>query len=213
MTTTTGTAAYPAAKSRNPLEPIATIIGYLVPIVGVLAVLSIILTLIGHGYGDGPTVTIPTDKSLPESHLWHARPGVHAQTSQYSIDIVSANFGQRFLFTLAGIPAFILVIGALMLARRMLDRAQWEGIYTVATARRLRTLAWFLIGGSLVRMVIEGVANILLLNSMVTNWIWWADLQFFQLPLALLFLGAMLLSIARIVRIGAQMNDELQATV
>ncbi|HEY2791613.1 MAG TPA: DUF2975 domain-containing protein [Micromonosporaceae bacterium] len=220
MTALTGSTGR-AVKARNPLEPITSIIGLLVSALCALAAFAVALSLFGNdvgvlGFGRSfPTVTVPNDTFDSRTHIygWTARPGVSVQPSRLTLNTGSPDFAQRFWFTLAGLPALILIVGALLLARRLLKRAQFDGIYTVDTARRLRTLGWFLVVGALARMVITAVANIQLAKSMVTNRDHWGDLSFWHMPWLLLVFGATLMTIARIVRVGAQMNDELEATV
>jgi hypothetical protein len=84
----------------------------------------------------------------------------------------------------------------------------------VATARQLNTLGWFLIGGALVRTLVEEIANNRLLATMVTDHVGWITSMYWDVQWTLLIVfGGALLSIARIMRIGARMSNELEATV
>ncbi len=210
----------PIAKGRNPLEPIASIVELLLFATGALTLLGTAFTVFGSGsilgFGQAiPTLAAPVIEQrddLPIYH-WHLLADVSGQPSSYRLDVTHPDFAQRFWYTLTGLPTFVLAVGALLLAYRMIRRAQREGIYRVATARRLRTLGWFLIAGSLAAMLIEEVASNRLLATMVANHVGWVTMWFWHIPWALLVFGGTLLTIARIMRISARMNEELEATV
>lgn len=212
-----------AARSRKPLEPIASIVGFLLAATAALTLLFAFITVFGSGnvsfMGLGPsaapTVTVPVTEMRGDMKVygWHVRPEVFAQPSGYRLDISAPDVAQRIWYTLAGLPSLVLYVGGLLLACRLISRARRDGLFTLATARGLRSLAWFLVGGSLVGMVVSEVANNRLLATMVTNHVGWITFDFWHVPWAMLIFGGALLSIARVMRIGVEMNDELAATV
>ncbi len=121
--------------------------------------------------------------------------------------------GQRIWYTLIMLPGILLFVGVLLLAYRLIRAAERDGIYTSATARRLRTLGWFLLAGALVKMVMEMVAANRLLATMVTNEVGWIGPIRWQIPWMVLLIATGLLTFARIMWTGAGMRDELQGTV
>ena len=219
----------PATQSRKPLEPIASIVGFLLAMMAALTLLFACVIVFGNGNGNGtstvsflglgrsaaPTVTVPVIelRGATKVYGWHVRPEVFVQPSDYRLDITAPDVAQRIWYTLSGLSSLLLYVGGLLLARRIISRARRDGIFTLATARGLRSLGWFLVGGSLVGMVVSEVANNRLLATMVTNHVGWITFHFWHVPWAMLIFGGTLLSIARVMCIGMEMNDELAATV
>jgi len=211
----------PIAEGRNPLEPIASIIALLLVAMGALTLLGTALTIfstgsfLGFGSYATPRVDVPAlaDSGGLAVAGWHIRPGVFGSQSSLSIAVEHPDFTQRFWYTLIGLPTFVIIIAGLLMAHRTISRARRDGIHTVATARRVRTLGWFLIAGSLSGMLIEEVASNRLLATMVTNHVGWVTSLHWHFPWTLLIFGGTLLTIARVMRISARMNEELEATV
>lgn len=215
----------PATQSRKPLEPIASIVGFLLAVMAALTLLSACVIVFGNGTSTvsflglgrsaAPTVTVPVIELRGATRVygWDVRPEVFVQPSDYRLDITAPDVAQRIWYTLAGLSSLVLYVGGLLLARRIIGRARRDGIFTLATARGLRSLGWFLVGGSLVGMVVSEVANNRLLATMVTNHVGWITFHFWHVPWAMLIFGGTLLSIARVMRIGVEMNDELSSTV
>ncbi|HEX5995854.1 MAG TPA: DUF2975 domain-containing protein [Jiangellales bacterium] len=207
-------------KQRNPLEPMATLVSVLLGLTGVGLVASAVMTVVGigsfMGFGelwvsvDVPHVGGSTDlRPVP----WSLHDGVEVNTTGYRLFTTHPDVGQRVWYTLTLLPSSLLFIGALLLMYRLIRGAERDGIYTAATARRLRTLGWFLLIGAVVKMVVEMVAANRLLATMVANQVDWFGPIYWETPWAVLLTAAGLLSFARIMRIGAEMRDDLQGTV
>jgi hypothetical protein len=111
------------------------------------------------------------------------------------------------------LPGTVLFIGALLLIYRLIRGAERDGIYTAATAGRLRALGWFLLIGALVKMVVEMLAANRLLATMVTTQVGWTEPFRWETPWTVLLTAVGLLSFARIMRLGVEMRDDLQGTV
>ena len=102
-----------AARSRNPLEPIASIAGFLLAATAALTLLFAFITVFGSGnvsfMGLGPsaapTVTVPVIEMRGDMKVygWHVRPEVFAQPSGYRLDISAPDVAQRIWYTLAGL--------------------------------------------------------------------------------------------------------------
>ncbi len=80
----------------------------------------------------------------------------------------------------------------------------------------LRRLGWVIILGSAAAALIQEFALNQLLNTMLTQQSWFGDLVIASikglLPVPALA-GAALLTLARIIRLGADMDDEIKGTV
>ena len=132
--------------------------------------------------------------------------------------------GQRFLVTLTQLPTLILYLAVLVLLWLLVLTVRRHGPFTMSVSRRLRFLAWFILGGTLAvsggesaaRAAFAGTevagfgasftdsANTVLsnaFNGVLTN----------LFPLLLVVCG--LLTLARVVRRGTQMRDDLAGTV
>ena len=145
--------------------------------------------------------------------LWSPHDGVSVNTTGYRFFAGDPDVGQRLWYTLTLLPSALLFGGALLLAYRLIRGAERDGIFTVATAARLRTLGWFLLIGGLAKMVVETVATNRLLTTMVVSEVGWMRPGFWSIPWTVLVTAAGLLTFARIMRIGAEMRKDLEGTV
>jgi hypothetical protein len=151
------------------------------------------------------------------SGLVHARPGS-------SINIEGTlnacadhpTFGQRVLDTVAVLPTALLWAGVLLLVWQIIRAARREGPFTPRVAVLMRRLGWFILGGSVIAALVQHLAIDSLLVTMVRLPSPFVSSIFGPLralvPVPLLA-GAALLSFARIIRLGAEMDDEIKGTV
>jgi len=123
--------------------------------------------------------------------------------------------GQRVLFTLMDLPSLLVWAVVLFLIWRVIAAARRDGPFTVRVAAAIRRLGWVVLAGNIAAGAVQGLALDQLLNTMLKPGIGYDDAitgMFHALPIALL-VGAALLTFARIIRLGAQMDDEIQGTV
>jgi hypothetical protein len=124
--------------------------------------------------------------------------------------------GQWLLYGLMLVPPVIVWTGSLFLLWRTIRMARLAGPFTSPVASAMRWLGWFILGGSTVAAVIHAAALGTLLVQMINLPTPFAFVIFDAvrgvLPFPLLA-GAALLTLARIMRLGAVMDDELKATV
>lgn len=151
------------------------------------------------------------------SGLVHARPGS-------SINIEGTlnacadhpTFGQRVLDTVAVLPTALLWAGVLLLVWQIIRAARRDGPFTPRVAALMRRLGWFILGGSVIAALVQHLAIDSLLVTMVRLPQPFVSVIFGPLralvPVPLLA-GAALLSFARIIRLGAEMDDEIKGTV
>ena len=115
--------------------------------------------------------------------------------------------------------------GVLLLLWRMIRVAGREGPFTPAVARAMRRLGWFILAGSLTVAVLRAVSIGLLLSGQIEGGSipdrddrrgpvrrtgLGGDPATVPVPA---LAGAALLTLARIFRVGAAMEDELKGTV
>ncbi len=207
-------------KSRSPLEPVATVITALLAVTVIATVASVVATVLGAsslmGFGI-PVVQVDVAEIVGNADvppaLWSPHDGVSVNTTGYRFFAGDPDVGQRLWYTLTLLPSALLFGGALLLAYRLIRGAERDGIFTVATAARLRTLGWFLLIGGLAKMAVETVATNRLLTTMVANEVGWVRPGFWQVPWTVLVTAAGLLTFARVMRIGAGMRRDLEGTV
>jgi hypothetical protein len=124
--------------------------------------------------------------------------------------------GQWALYGLMLVPSVIAWTGSLFLLWRTIRMARLAGPFTPRVASAMRRLGWFILGGSVTVSVIHAAALGALLVQMVNLPSPFAFVIYGAvrgvLPFPLLA-GAALLTLARIMRLGAVMDDELRATV
>jgi len=210
-------------QSRNPLEPVATSVYTMLSLIVAIMVLSVLATIFGSGavFGIGHefvcvdsvsgTVRVPQSQSNVVDGVLER---VTSSARTVGMCVNSPTFGQRLLETLTQLPTFLALIGALLLAWRLIRSAGRDGIFTERTANRLRGLGWFVLAGELTATLIESVARHWLANTMLRDPV--PQLSFlgdWDLPVLALFLGAVLISMARIMRISAAMHKDLEGTV
>lgn len=129
---------------------------------------------------------------------------------------VHPSFGQRVLFTLTSLPSTLVWGAVLFLLWRLMRTARRTGPFTVGVAATMRWLGWLIIVGSAAAGAAQGFATDQLLNSLLRapgssgDAITQAIHGLLPVPL---LVGAALLTFARIVRLGAAMDDEIKATV
>lgn len=124
--------------------------------------------------------------------------------------------GQRILYTLTSLPGLLVWGSVLFLLWRVIRAARQSGPFTVPVAVAMRRLGWLIIGGSVAAAAVQGFALDQLLNTMLTPRDHFGDLVSEPvralLPVPALA-GAALLTFARIIRLGADMDDEIKGTV
>ena len=212
-------------KLTEPLESTTLFFGLLFAAALLLGALA---TLVGTGTigGLGHAQVCVTDANIggssganPFAHVYFARPGAQLQPpdAPLSACAVHPGFGQRLLYSLTTMPGVLLWGGILLLLWRLLAIARRYGPFTTQVADAMRVLGWYIIAGAALAAAIEQLALVLLFNSLVApppegiGSVAFAALRAL-VPVPALA-GAALLTFARIVRLGAAMDDELQGTV
>lgn len=128
--------------------------------------------------------------------------------------------GQWALYALAQLPTVLAWCGVLLLLWRLIRTTSKHGPFTPAVAAAMRRLGWFVLAGSLTVALLRALAVDLLLRGLLTGettgttmipgLVWGVIRSVMPVPV---LAGAALLSLGRIFRVGAAMNDELEGTV
>lgn len=125
-----------------------------------------------------------------------------------------ATVGEQALSIVAGLSAVVFWGSLLFLLWRMIVTARQHGPFTQRVAAALRRLGWFIIIGAATAAVVRLIAIDALLTMMTSVDSPFANLL--EVPLHMpvpLLAGAALLTFARIIRVGAAMDAEIQGTI
>jgi hypothetical protein len=222
------------AGRRRLVQPL----GGIVLFVGVLTLLALLFAGIGTFTGNGMPVVLPL--SYPAGG-WHsvcadasingmsfngdgpALAGAHGMTSvsgvsdPLSVCVMNATDGQRALAYLGSAPQTLLKLTVFVLVAWLLLVARREGPFMPRVHRMLMALGWLVIAGSVVASVAQGVAGAYFLATAVTVPVPVKDDVLSALYDAVLSVpllaGCAVLTLARIMRAGSLMRDDLEGTV
>jgi hypothetical protein len=215
MTTT------PRRKLTEPLESVTAFFGLML-LIAVLA--SVVATAAGSGsiFGLGDASVCATQGGQGSDSSWttsmvKAKPGASVQISgQIEACADHPSVGERLLYTLVYLPGELVWGCVLLLLWRLIVVARRTGPFTMSVALTMRRLGWVIIAGSVVAAALQGLARDQLLSELITPHSHYVDALIDPvralLPVPLLA-GAALLTFARIIRLGADMDDEIKGTV
>lgn len=174
-----------------------------------------------YGFSAGPACASVPLNGLSEtgsgSTIANLRPQTSAATTgQVSLCASQPTFGQRTLVTLTQFPAALLYLAILLLLWRLVRTIRRDGPFANLVADRLRFLAWFVLIGSAAVAAGQSVAQSAFAATIVTD----------PVPAGGNVIGALtnslvlpvlvacgLLTLARVMRAGARMSDDLAGTV
>lgn len=209
-----------AGRPADALEPIASTVGVLGALTGVLMGLILLATVFGSGslfgFGDtevcaaGPAgffggQTEPTVRGLSAGSRVFAR--------QVELCAQHPSVGLRLIGTLTTLPSFLLFLGFLLLVHRLLRAAQTHGIYSFHTVRRVRLLGWCLLVGDLLAATLEAIMRGGVFAAQVPRLGWDSGLITWHASFAVLLAGIGVITFARVMAVGAAMREDLEGTV
>jgi hypothetical protein len=214
---------------RRPTEPLGGTVRILAVFMLMVVVLGLVLPLMRGGssalggVGDA-AVCVTQPNETYGSSAWTASNGFpYTPKAGAMININAAlqacnqhpSLSQRTLATARTLPNTLMWLGVLFLLWRLVRTAERYGPFTLATARLLRFLGWFIIGGTIIAGFVEDAATDALLSSMLRNFNGsFADFLPVNSGMIIAMLaGVVALTFARIVRVGARMDEDLQGTV
>jgi hypothetical protein len=170
------------------------------------------------GLGGGPAcVTAPINGVSVDSTtaLSGIRPGATAGSgSTVTVCVQHPSAGQHALAFLTEAPNELLFLAILVLVLRLLVVVRHEGPFVTRVASRLRFLGWFILAGGLTASVVQSAATAYLLQTTISDPVpVLVDTINGANPWVPLLAGSALLTLARIMRAGARMQDDLAGTV
>lgn len=214
------------AGNRKLIEPLASVTYIFGGLVLATAAIAAIATFAGvgsiGGFGRGADVCVTqpnTGYGADSSMIAHL--GIATQPgASISIDgtlqacALHPSLYQRWLYTCTGLPSALAWAAVLLLLWRLVRAADRNGPFTMPVAAGMRSLGWLIIIGSLAAVSAQGAATDALLNTLLRAQTSFGEAvpRISVLPVPLLA-GAALLTFARIIRRGAAMDEEIQATV
>jgi Protein of unknown function (DUF2975) len=148
--------------------------------------------------------------------LAHMKPGASSYPRQMGVCVDHPTLGQRVLFTLTQAPAFALYVAILLLLWQLLRTVRSAGPFDLLVSRRLRFLAWFILAGSLVVAAGQAAARSAFTSTAVTDAVPLVSNLISAMIAALftpLLVACGLLTLARVMRVGTQMSEDLAGTV
>jgi hypothetical protein len=222
------------ADRRRLVQPL----GGIVLFVGVLALLALLYAGIGTMTGSGMTAALPlgypaggwqpvcADANINGMSFNGDGPtlvgaagttSVSGPTNPMSVCVLNATGGQRALAYLGSAPSTLFKLAVFVLVAWLLLVARRQGPFAPRVHRMLVVLGWLVIAGSAVASVAHDVAGAYFLASAVTVPVPVKD----DLISALydgvlgapLLVGCAVLTLARIMRAGSLMRDDLEGTV
>lgn len=202
----------------EPVEPIATVLGVLLALLASYLLFNVLFgerLFAGTACTTVPAVGIPYGRRPPVLGLRGVAPGSQVDLSSLQLCVAHPGAALRLAFLLAALPGVLVLVVFLVRLRGLLLVAGQPGIlYSAATAARVRWLGWFLFAGSLAAAVIESAAQTaIFLSAVHYPGLDWYEPQLWHLPVGYLVLGVALISIARVMRIGALRREESRVTV
>jgi hypothetical protein len=203
--------------ARNPLEPIATAVRWAFG----LFVVAILLSTLSHQalWGNGPVCTYLSAHGGP---LIGGRVSVlglaaGSKASLASAQICSSNPtpALRLAGVAAAWPYLVLWVFFLFRLGGLLQSASQPGeLYSAATAARLRRLGWLMTGGGIAASLIASTARIFIFTHLVRYaGLGWFEPSQVNFDFWALIVGLTLISVARVMRLGVTMREELDVTV
>jgi hypothetical protein len=148
--------------------------------------------------------------------LAHLRSEVTSGGGQILLCASHPTTGQRLLVSLTQVPTVALYLAVVLLLTQLLRGIRTAGPFAVTVARRLRFLGWFVLAGSLVVAVGQSVAQSAFVSTVVTGSVP-AVRNAVDAGIGVIFVPLLiacgLLTLARVIRVGARMSDDLAGTV
>ena len=213
-------------------------LGGIVLFVGVLALVALLFAGLGSVTGSGMQVQLPlsypaggwqpvcADASLNGMSFngngqtlvgAHGTTSVSGPSNPMSVCVINATGSQRALAYLGSAPPTVLKLAIFALVAWLLLVARRKGPFAPRVHRMLVVLGWLVIAGSAVATFAHEVAGVYFLESAVNVPVpVKADVisALYDAVLgAPLLVGCALLTLARIMRAGSLMRDDLEGTV
>jgi hypothetical protein len=211
-----------AASDQKLTQPLGGAVKFILILAGVLLFIVLIFAIFGTiqlgGLGSGPACSGVhlNGIGITGTSVAHLRPGATASGGTVSLCASHPTLGQRLLVGLTWIPTVVLYLAVILLLGQLLRVIRGAGPFAVHVARRLRFLGWFVLAGSLIVVVGQSAAQSAFVSTVISGSVP-AVRNASEAGLAVIFVPLLiacgLLTLARVIRVGAQMSDDLAGTV
>ena len=208
-----------APDSEKLVQPLGGAVKFILILAAVLLGIVLVFAVFGTiqlgGLGSGPACLAVhlNDITVTGAHL---RPGTTASAGTVSLCASHPTAGQRMLSGLTWIPAVALYLAVIGLLAQLVRTVRSGGPFAHVIARRLRFLGWFVLAGSLIVVTGQSAAQSAFVSTLLTSSVP-AVRNAGEAGLAVIFVPLLiacgLLTLARVIRAGAEMNDDLAGTV
>jgi hypothetical protein len=118
---------------------------------------------------------------------------------------------EQLLSGMTEIPSFVVLLGFVLLTRRIIRYARRDGLFSAELARRITSLGWLLLGGLLVEGAVESLGEGLLLSGMVDSMSWSSGM--FSVSVPALIGAAGVITVGRIMSHAAALQADADATI
>jgi hypothetical protein len=209
----------------NPLRPLfAASRALAVLVLGVLGAGTVAAVLGGGSVltiGDDPICTtvsagveVPLRGDMPVGYTsWGLAARVNPMEHQYQLcqDRPGGTAQVMSFLTLA--PGMVLLLGFLAGVLLVARQARRFGLFSRQVARVVHWLGWYFIAGALLASTVTALATSALVRQMLPGHNLWGFSAYWHVSISTLLAGAGLLTIARVLRLSAEMQEDLDATI
>lgn len=215
-----------AAERRRLTQPLGGLLVLGGSVVAFSTVLGVAGTLSGSGFGFSSLwfgqAPVCADVNINDIGVNGSGPSLTGLLPDASVSVPNplsvcvqhATSGQRALAFLAGAPNTVYFLVIFAVVAWLLLVARREGAFAPRVHKLLRFLGWFVIIGSVVAGIGRNLADAYFLASVTTEHVPIAFDTFGNMTLDVqLLAGCALLTLARIMRAGTRMREDLEGTV
>ena len=215
-------AAPDRGAERKLTQPLGGAVKFTLVLLAVLVFAVLLIAFLPHGQTQTQTkaqlfeCVRPNGIAATATAVSHLRPG--ATVGAYTVQLCASHptAGQRVLVFLTFVPTFAFYLAVILLLGQLLRTVRTAGPFALIVTQRLFFLGWFVLAGSLVVAVGQSVAQSAFVSTVLTGpvpAVRDASEAGFSALWAPLLIACGLLTLARVIRVGAQMSDDLTGTV
>jgi Protein of unknown function (DUF2975) len=207
---------------RKLTQPLGGAVKFILVLAAVLVAFVLFVAIFGKiqlgGLGSGPACSGVRLNAMRVASpgLAHLRAGTTTSGGTVTLCASHPTIGQRILVGLTWVPVTALYLTVILLLGQLLRVVRGAGPFAETVARRLRFLGWFVLAGSLIVVVGQSMAQSAFVSTVVTGSVP-AVRNAAEAGLAVVFVPLLiacgLLTLARVIRVGARMSDDLAGTV
>jgi hypothetical protein len=143
-------------------------------------------------------------------------PGRYATADSMQLCAAHPTLQQRILVTLTAAPTYALYLAVLVLLWLLVLTVRRHGPFAVGVSRRLRVLGWFVLAGALATVAGESAARAWFAATVVghpVSVVTYVSNDVLSSLVPLLLIACGLFTLARIMRAGTRMHEDLAGTV